>query len=143
MADKKFRLKIVTPMKTVVDKDVTMVIMESVDGQLGVLANHEPLATVLANSTLRYYDAEKIEYMSLFGGFAEINQNELIILADIAECPSEIDAERARRAEERARRRLDEAKADVDEMRAKVALRKALVRLELSGQALTTEKTKP
>ena len=138
---KKFRLKVVTPRKMTLDKDVDMVILETIDGQIGVLAGHEPLTTVLGHGTLRYYEDEKIVPLALFGGFAEINQNEVIVLAEICESPEEIDKERARRAVERARRRLEEKKAGMDEIRAKVALRKALVRLELSGQPLTTEKT--
>ena len=142
MADnKKIRLKVVTPTKTTLDTMVDMVIMQAIDGELGVLYGHEPLATVLKEGVLRYYDAEKIERVALFGGMAEINKDAVIVLADVAECPSDIDATRARLAEERARRRLDEQKADLDEQRAKIALRKALVRQELTGK-LTGEPKK-
>ncbi|MCL2855658.1 MAG: F0F1 ATP synthase subunit epsilon [Defluviitaleaceae bacterium] len=140
MAEKKFRLKIVTPGKMAVDKDVTMVIMQTIDGQIGVLAGHEPVVTVLDHGVLRYYEDEKIETMAVFGGYAEINQREVVVLAETAELPEDIDIERARQAKERANRHIEEKRAETDVMRAKVALRKSLVRLELSGQPLTTDK---
>jgi len=143
MADnKKIRLKVVTPTKTTLDTTVDMVIMQAIDGELGVLYGHESLATVLKEGVLRYYNAEKIERIALFGGMAEINKSEVIVLADVAECPEEIDATRAKLAEERARRRLDEQKADLDEQRAKLALRKALVRQELTGKLTGEPKVK-
>ena len=137
---KKFRLRIVTPTKTALDKAVDMVILQTLEGQIGVLSGHEPVATILDAGVLRYYDDEKIERMALFGGFAEINQTEVVVLADVAENPDEIDTERAKRAEERARRRLSERDANLDEMRAKMALRRALVRLDLTGLPLTSDK---
>ena len=129
---KKLRLKIITPTKTVFDNDVDMVVLNTVDGETGVLIGHEPLTTILGLGPMRYYDDEATEFYAVFGGFSEINQEGVTVLADIAEHPSEIDKERARMAKERAERRLSEKKADLDEMRAKVALRKALVRMELT-----------
>ena len=140
MATKKFRLKIVTPTRLTVDKDVSMVIMQTIDGQIGVQAGHIPVVTVLDHGVLRYYDDEKIEQVAVFGGYAEINQKEVIVLAETAERPEDIDVERARQAKERANRHLSEQRAEMDTMRAKVALRKSLVRLELSGQPLTPDK---
>jgi len=131
--NKKLRLKIVTPTKPVFDDDADMVIMHTLDGQIGVLAGHQPVTTVMGYGLLRVYNDEKIEYFAVFGGFAEINPQGTTILADIAECPSEIDAERAKRAIERAERRKTEQKSDLDEKRLKMALRKASVRLELHG----------
>ena len=137
--NKKLRLRIVTPTKSVYDGDVDMVIMHATDGQIGVLAGHEPVTTVLGYGPMRLYKDEVVEHFAVFGGFAEINQQGVTILAEIAESTEEIDTERARRAAERAERRIAERKADVDEIRAKVALRKAHVRLELSGTPTITE----
>jgi len=134
MAKKKISLKIVTPTKTTLEAMVDMVIMQAIDGELGVLYGHEPLVTILKHGTLRYYDDEKIGYIALFGGAAEISKEEVVILADVAESPEEIDAARARLAQERAERHLAEKRAGLDEQRAKVALRKALVRQELTGK---------
>ena len=139
--DKKLRLKIVTPTKPVFDSDVDMVVMHTADGQIGVLKGHQPVTTVMGYGPLRVYDDEKVEYFAVFGGFAEINQDGATVLADIAEHPDEIDAERARKAKERAERRKTEKKSDLDEKRLKLALRKATVRLELCGLPTITEES--
>ena len=138
---KKLRLKIVTPVRTIFDDDVDMVIMHAVDGQIGVLKGHQSVTTIMGYGPLRVYNDEKIEYFAVFGGFAEINPQGATILADIAECPHEIDEERARRAIERAQRRKAEQKSDLDEKRLKLALRKATVRLELCGLPTITEES--
>lgn len=137
--DKKLRLRIITPTRQVFDDDVDMVIMQTIDGQIGVMSGHIPVTTVLGLGPLRIYNDEKVEIYAIFGGFSEINQQGATVLADMAELPEEIDAERARRAKERAERRLTERSADLDEKRAKAALRKSLVRLELAGLPTTTE----
>jgi len=130
--NKKLRLRVVTPTKSVFDDDVDMVILQTIDGQIGVLHGHAPVSTVLGLGTLRAYNDEAVNHFAVFGGFCEINQHGATILADVAEHPDEIDAERARMAKERAERRIKEEKADMDELRLKNALRKALVRLELA-----------
>jgi len=142
IAKKKLRLRIVTPTRAVFDDDVDMVIMQTVDGQMGVLKGHAPITTVLDYGTMRAYVDENVEYFAVFGGFCEVNQAGVTVLADVAECPSEIDAERARNAKERAERRINERDAELDEKRAKAALRKALVRLDLHGMPITGENKK-
>ena len=136
---KRLRLRIVTPTKPVFEGDVDMVIAQTIDGQIGIMPGHAPVTTVLGYGLLRAYIDEKIESFAIFGGFCEINPQGVTVLADVAEHPSEIDAERARQALERAERRAKERKADWDEKRVKVAMRKALVRLELSGIPTITE----
>ncbi|MDR2183229.1 MAG: ATP synthase F1 subunit epsilon [Clostridiales bacterium] len=139
--NKKLRLRIVTPTKPVFDGDVDMVIMHTADGQIGVLLGHQPVTTIMGYGPLRVYNDEKVEHFAVFGGFAEIDQRGATVLADIAECPEEIDAERARKAKERAERRKSERKSDLDEKRLKLALRKATVRLELCGLPTITEES--
>jgi len=137
---KKLMLRVITPSKVAFEGEVDMAVLSTVDGEIGVLVGHEPLATILGLGTLRYYNDEIKEYYTVFGGFAEINQEGVTVLADIAEHPSEIDAQRAKLAKERAERRLSERNAGLDEKRAKTSIRKALVRLEISSQYTTTKK---
>jgi len=69
------------------------------------------------------------------GGFAEVRNDKVIILADSAERPDEIDRARAERAKERAERRLSgRGQEEVDYMRAQVALARALIRLQVAGR---------
>jgi len=130
---KRLRLRVITPTKQAYEGDCDMVILETLDGQIGVMPGHIPLTTVLGLGLMRVYDGELIETFAVFGGFCEINQQSVTVLADVAEHPGEIDTERARQAKERAERRIKEHQQDLDEKRAKLALRRALVRLEMSG----------
>jgi F-type H+-transporting ATPase subunit epsilon len=67
------------------------------------------------------------------GGFVEVKANKVVMLAEAAELPSEIDIRRAQSAKERAQQRLADRKADVDLERARAALARALNRLKLAG----------
>jgi len=130
---KRLKLRVITPTKQAYEGDCDMVILETVDGQIGVMPGHIPLTTILGLGLMRIYDGELIETFAVFGGFCEINQQSVTVLADVAEHPGEIDTERAKHAKERAERRIKEHQQNLDEKRARLALRRALVRLEMSG----------
>ena len=74
--------------------------------------------------------------VAVAGGFAEVRNDKVIVLADVAELPAEIDRERAERARERAERRLaGRSQDDVDYARAAAALARALVRLQVASRS--------
>jgi len=133
MAEKKVRLRIVTPTMVKFDEDVEMVIMRGTEGDIGVLPGHEPMATALAYGVLRVLTEENEIVFSVMGGFAEIHESGVTILADSAERPEEIDRERALEAKRRAERLLAEMSDQVDVRKAELALRRALVRIEVSA----------
>lgn len=128
---KQLHLKIVSPTKIVLEKDVDMVIMRGVLGDLGILPGHEQLTTLLGYGPLKYIIGELEEEIAVLGGFAEITALGVTILSDASELPEEIDIERAQKAKERAEERLNSKSDDVDILRAETALHKALVRLEV------------
>jgi len=133
MSDKKIRLRIVTPTITKYDSEVDMVIMRGTEGDIGILAGHAPMATALAYGVLRVIDEESEIVFSVMGGFAEINDGGVTVLADSAERPEEIDRERALEAKRRAERLMSELTDHVDVRKAELALRRALVRIEVSA----------
>ena len=128
MADKKIRLRIVTPIRRLFDKEIDMVIMRASTGDMGILYGHEPVTTTLSYGTMRIFDGETELNATVFGGFAEITPECVTILSDSGEWPEEIDVERAMRSKERAEKRLQDASSDVE--RAQLALRRALVRID-------------
>ena len=132
-ATKKFRLQLITPQRIVYDEQVDMVIMETVDGQIGVMAGHEPVATVLGLGALKIENDFNTEYYAVFGGFVDISQSDVVVLADICEKADEIDQARAAAAKARAEERVKDSSASIDMMRAQAAMRRALVRLELGA----------
>ncbi|MBU1742757.1 MAG: F0F1 ATP synthase subunit epsilon [Proteobacteria bacterium] len=135
MADK-IQLEVVTPERPVVSEAVDLVVATSTEGEFGVLPNHAPLLTTLTAGELRYRVGDKQESLAVLGGFAQVADNKVTILADAAEKAREIDLDRAQRARERAEKRLAAARLEeVDFIRAEVALKRALLRLKLARKA--------
>ena len=106
--DKALQLEIVTPDKLVLSQSVDYVGAPGYEGEFGILPNHIPFLTALQVGNLYYKDGGKTYYIFVAGGFAEISNNKVTILAEVAEIAQEIDVERARKAVERAERRMKE-----------------------------------
>jgi ATP synthase, F1 epsilon subunit (delta in mitochondria) len=98
MADT-FQLEIVTPEKKVVDLAAEEVQIPGKNGYLGVLPGHAPLITELAVGEIIYCENANEYRLAVAWGFAEVLPNKVTILAETAERPSEIDIDRARKAE--------------------------------------------
>jgi F-type H+-transporting ATPase subunit epsilon len=129
----KIQLEVVTPDRLVISEAVDIVMAMGALGEFGILANHVPFLTPLQPGELRYRRDNQLEYMVVTGGFAEVSNNKVTILAEAAEKAREIDLDRARRAKERAEKRLAQAKSEaVDYTRAEAALKRALLRLNVA-----------
>lgn len=127
-----YELVIITPERIFYDDEVNRIVLKGAEGDMAILANHTPLKTTLALSELRIYsDPKTYRSATLLGGFAKIEPEKVVILADSAEWPEEIDVERAQNAKERAEERLKQD--DRDLVRARAALRRAIVRLKISN----------
>jgi F-type H+-transporting ATPase subunit epsilon len=132
----KLALEVVTPDRLVVSESVDIVMAMGALGEFGILPNHIPFLTTLQPGELRYRQGNQLEYMAVTGGFAEISNNKVTILAEAAEKAREIDIDRAKRAKERAEQRLAQAKADdVDFTRAEMALKRSLLRLRVAEKS--------
>src|SRR6266481_687755 len=92
-----FRLRIVTPARQLLDEDVEEVTAPGAAGEFGVLPDHIAFLTVLAPGRLIYKCSGKRHVLAIFGGYAEVADNVMTVLADGAEPVSEIDAQRAER----------------------------------------------
>ena len=122
-----FRLQIITPERKFYDGEASMVELSTTEGDIGVYRNHIPLTAIVAPGVLKIHEEGGVKEAALMSGFIEI----LPIMAEVAEWPEEIDANRAEDAKVRAERRLKEESGEIDAMRAELALRRALVRLSL------------
>lgn len=127
------RLEIVTPERTVYQKeDVHMVITRAAKGDIGILPRHAPLLSPLEPTIVRVkLDEKREEKVFISGGFLEVRPDQVTILAEAAELPSEIDVDRAKAAKERAEKRLQKKK-EFDQLRAQLALKRALNRLKVN-----------
>lgn len=136
MADlKKFKLEVISPERVFYTGDVEMVELTTTEGDIGIYADHIPLTTIVAPGIMTITESgEQTKEASLLEGFMEITQDKVTILAQSCEWPEEIDANRAREARDRAERRLKSTDTDVNMSRAELALRKSLIRIELSGR---------
>ncbi|MGN1180381.1 MAG: ATP synthase F1 subunit epsilon [Suilimivivens sp.] len=132
MADNNlFSLRIVTPDRVFYKGEVSMVEFNTTEGEIGVLKKHVPTTVIISPGILTITEAEGTKTAALHAGFAEILQNEVVILAEIIEWPEEIDEERAQRAKERAEERLRSKTPETDILRAETALQRAMARIHV------------
>lgn len=130
-----FLLEIVTPERIVYSEQVDMVVVRGVEGELGILANHIPLVTPLRIDAARIKKDGKEEVLAVNGGFIEVRKDKVVILAESAELPDDIDVERAQAAKARAEQRLQAARQEnIDFLRAKLSLQRAINRLNVSNR---------
>lgn len=134
MAEKTFNLQIISPTRVFFNEAVDMVEMKTTEGEIGVLAGHIPLTTILEPGVLRIKTDGNVREAALHDGFVQIQKDKVTVLAESCEWPDEIDANRARKAKERAERRLTNGSKEVDMVRAELALKKALIRIDLAGK---------
>lgn len=134
MADKTLNLQIISPTRVFFDEAVDMVEMKTTEGEIGVLAGHIPLTTILEPGVLRIKTDGNVREAALHDGFVQIQKDKVTVLAESCEWPDEIDANRAEKAKERAERRLTSGSKEVDMVRAELALKKALIRIDLAGK---------
>lgn len=129
-------LEIVTPDRQVLSEDVEYVGAPGYEGEFGVLPNHIPFLGALQIGNLYYKLSGKIYYVFVAGGFAEVSNNKVTVLAEVAEKAEEIDLERARTARERAEKRLAQAQEEMNFIRARAAMTRAIARMRCRSQAV-------
>lgn len=127
------QLEVVTPDKTVVSAAVDMVVCPGVVGEFGVLPHHVSLLSALKTGGLRYVKDGTASYVFISGGFADVNNDVMTVLAESAEVAGDIDSARAQAARERAEKRLAANADDIDRTRAEAALTRAMMRLQVAG----------
>jgi F-type H+-transporting ATPase subunit epsilon len=138
------RVDIVTAEKVVFsEEDVDRLIVPGIEGELGVLPLHAPLLTSIQPGVLRVVKGEEETTMAITGGFIEVRENRITILADAAERGEEIDVARVEAARRRAEERLASREATIDIVKAEMALKRARVRLKAAEQIRRRRGTPP
>jgi len=133
MEHKQLHLTIVTPEKTVMaDKAVDFVTIPAFTGEMGVLPGHVPFVVQLKEGVLAYKEGDSREFFAVQSGFAEINKDKVLVLAEAAELDREVNEERARQAYQKAKETLAMHGADIDLDTAQASLRRAAVRLKVA-----------
>ena len=130
--------ELATPTRMLVTAEVDEVVAPGVEGYFGVLPGHAVFLTTLGSGEVTYRSGQREERLVVTGGFAEVRAERVIILAEQAERPDEIDRERAERARQRAELRIqgknpDGGQEEIDYSRAMAALARSLARLHVSS----------
>ena len=130
----KFELRVVSVERSLFEGEVEFIIANGADGELGVLARHAPLMTVLKPGPLRIQETIGGPEQVLFvgGGFMEVLPERVTVLADVAEHADEISVERAEDARRRAQEKLAGTLTTAEESEFQNALAVAEARLRLA-----------
>lgn len=132
MAEKTMRLEVITPERFFYQGDVVMAELVTTEGEIGVYPEHIPMTMIVAPGVLTITEADGTKKQAaLMKGFLEITKETMTILAEVAEWPGDIDADRVKAAKERAKKHLTAKNSQIDQERAEMALRRALVREKL------------
>jgi len=112
------------------DEGVDEVVAPGIEGELTVLSQHAPLLTMIKPGVLRIVKGSDDVDMAITGGFLEVRDDRVTILADAAERAEDIDSVRAEEARRRAERALEERESKVELVEAAAELQRALIRLK-------------
>ena len=129
------QLHIVSADRSLVNETVDEVEIPGAEGYFGVLPGHTPMLALLGAGELWYRQGTEKHYLSMAFGFAEVQPDQVTILAEIAERADEIDLARAEAARKRAEERLAKPTVDMDAERARISLLKSLIRIQVATKA--------
>lgn len=127
------QLEVVTPERRVLSESVDMATIPGLNGELGILPGHTPLISQLKTGILSYLKDGKTFQLLISGGFIEVRDDHVSVLAEVAERPEEIDAAQARSQRESVEKQLSGWTGTEEDLeKARVDLERAQVRLQLA-----------
>jgi F-type H+-transporting ATPase subunit epsilon len=131
------QLDVITPERRLLSEQADSVTVPGLGGELGILPGHTPLISALQTGVLSYTQGPTTRRLLVSGGFVEVNNDRVSVLADLAEFPEEVDAARARADREEAERLLGAFGGTPEELAdVRARLDRATTRLQLaSGDA--------
>ncbi|HEX4232219.1 MAG TPA: ATP synthase F1 subunit epsilon [Bryobacteraceae bacterium] len=134
MADT-FQLEIATPERLLVQEEVSSAELPGKDGYMGVLVGHAPLLGRLGAGVLSYEQGGQRRALAVDGGFIEIFENHVSVLADYAEFASDISADAARRELQQGQQEVDRAKTQEESDAALAHAARAQARVDAASNA--------
>jgi len=126
-----FYIEIVTPERLFYSGDVEMIVLNTPEGQIGILPGHIPMVVAVAVGPIKILQKGEWVIAFLSEGFMEVKQDKTIILADTAEWPHEIDENRAKAAKQRAEERMRSKISHKEYIHTQAALARAMERLKV------------
>jgi len=128
-------VEVVTAERELYNGEANLVSAPGSEGRLGILPRHAALLTTLAPGDLRIELNGAEEPLFISGGFLEVSDDNVTVLADTAEHAEEIDQARAEEARRRAQERLAQAQSNVERAELQAALERAIARLRVTELA--------
>jgi F-type H+-transporting ATPase subunit epsilon len=128
-------LEIVTPERRVLSVTCDEVRAPGVKGGFGIRQGHEPFMTALEPGRLTYVEGGREHHYAVGGGYLQVADDKVVVLADTAEAAGDIDVERARRAFHEAQERLLKlTEQDENHPVESARVRRAAARLGVAGR---------
>jgi F-type H+-transporting ATPase subunit epsilon len=132
--DHSLQLEVVTPERRVLSEPVNSVTVPGRNGEMQILPGHAALISELKTGVLAYNQDGTAQQLHVSGGFVEVSDDRVSVLAEIAERPEEIDTARARLAREHTEKQLSAwSGTEEDFEKARVKLERSMVRLQLAS----------
>lgn len=125
------KLQVICPDRMFYEGEVSMVELNTTEGEMGIYPKHIPLTSILSPGILTITEEDGLKNAALHSGFVQILPEKVTIMAEAAEWPEEIDLDRAEAAKERAEQRIREKDGKTDIARAETALLRAVARINV------------
>lgn len=133
----KLLLEIITPTRVVLKEEVDEVTIPTVNGEISILPNHIDLLTKIKEGEMTIKRNNKSEAFAITGGFLEISNNHVNILADHAIKAEDIEIAKVQEAQERAKQAMKNKESSKEFAVAQADLRKAILELKVAKRHKT------
>ncbi len=129
---KKIQIEITCPDKNFYSGEAEMLIVRTLEGDIAIMAEHEPYVSPLAIGAFKMVDGAGKKIGAMSGGFIHVANSKVTVITDSVEWAEEIDVNRAESAKKRAEDRLKAKSEGIDLRRAELALKKAINRVRIA-----------
>ena len=132
-------IEIVTAEKTIFSGQASLIQIPGIEGELGILPSHAPIITELAPGEVLIKNEKEVLSLVLSGGFVEVFNDKVTILADAAERTNEIDIEKTKEAIEKAEKIVESKGSDIDIQKALFVIRASKTQLRVANRRRSTK----
>ena len=132
-------IEIVTAEKTIFSCQACLIQIPGIEGELGILPSHAPIITELDPGEVLIKNEKEVLSLVLSGGFVEVFNDKVTILADAAERTNEIDIEKTKEAIEKAEKIVESKGSDIDIQKALFVIRASKTQLRVANRRRATK----
>lgn len=125
-------LEIITPEKVIYKDEVQEVIAPTENGEIAILPNHINLLTKIIPGEMIVKKGSEQQYLAITGGFLEVSNNKISVIAEYAVKAQDIEVARAMEAKKRAEKVMNEKSTDNEQRIAQAEMLKAILELNVA-----------